>query len=188
MLAFSKCHKIIRYKQPTFCLHTICPEPHSTYTLQVSMIWVIHPLKSHGYNKKRLAVFGKSYMSGKRGSNPRPPAWKASALSTELFPHDFLEIGCKDNEKSHYMQVYREITVIFSPQIVSSFHCPPGLIRFKTCPVTVRPSSIPSIHHQAPPPYNEAHSKSVLLSCCASHSGNTRLWSCLSVKLPCSSV
>ena len=30
--------------------------------------------------------------SGKRGSNPRPPAWKASALSTELFPrinHDF---------------------------------------------------------------------------------------------------
>ena len=24
--------------------------------------------------------------SGKRGSNPRPPAWKASALSTELFP------------------------------------------------------------------------------------------------------
>ena len=25
--------------------------------------------------------------SGKRDSNPRPPAWKASALSTELFPH-----------------------------------------------------------------------------------------------------
>ena len=145
-------------------------------------------VESHGYNKKRLAENGKSYMSGKRGSNPRPPAWKASALSTELFPHDFLEIGCKDNEKSHYMQVYREITVIFSPQIVSSFHWPPGLIRFKTCPVTVRPSSIPSIHHQAPPPYNEVHSKSVLLSCCASHSDNTRLWSCLSVKLPCSSA
>ena len=35
-------------------------------------------------------------MSGKRGSNPRPPAWKASALSTELFPrinHDFRD-GC----------------------------------------------------------------------------------------------
>ena len=34
-------------------------------------------------------------MSGKRGSNPRPPAWKASALSTELFPHYFLilEVG-----------------------------------------------------------------------------------------------
>lgn len=188
MLAFSKRYKIIRYKQPTFCLHTICPEPHSTYTLQVSMIWVIHPLNLTDTTKKRLAENGKSYMSGKRGSNPRPPAWKASALSTELFPHDFLEIECKDNEKSHYMQVYREITVIFSPQIVSSFHWPPGLIRFKTCPVTVRPSSIPSIHHQAPPPYNEARSKSVLLSCCASHSGNTRLWSCLSVKLPCSSV
>lgn len=26
------------------------------------------------------------YESGKRDSNPRPPAWKASALSTELFP------------------------------------------------------------------------------------------------------
>ena len=34
-------------------------------------------------------------MSGKRGSNPRPPAWKASALSTEIFPHYFLipEVG-----------------------------------------------------------------------------------------------
>ncbi len=29
-------------------------------------------------------------MSGKRDSNPRPPAWKASALSTELFPQKFL--------------------------------------------------------------------------------------------------
>ena len=28
------------------------------------------------------------YVSGKRGSNPRPPAWKASALSTELFPQE----------------------------------------------------------------------------------------------------
>ena len=26
-------------------------------------------------------------VSGRRGSNPRPPAWKASALSTELLPH-----------------------------------------------------------------------------------------------------
>lgn len=26
------------------------------------------------------------YMSGKRGSNPRPPAWEASALPTELLP------------------------------------------------------------------------------------------------------
>ena len=28
-------------------------------------------------------------LSGRRGSNPRPPAWKASALSTELLPHFF---------------------------------------------------------------------------------------------------
>ena len=28
----------------------------------------------------------KQHKSGKRDSNPRPPAWKASALSTELFP------------------------------------------------------------------------------------------------------
>ena len=31
---------------------------------------------------------GRSLMSGKRDSNPRPPAWKASALSTELFPQE----------------------------------------------------------------------------------------------------
>ena len=28
--------------------------------------------------------------SGRRGSNPRPPAWKASALSTELLPQGLL--------------------------------------------------------------------------------------------------
>ena len=33
------------------------------------------------------------YESGKRDSNPRPPAWKASALSTELFPHIVLKIN-----------------------------------------------------------------------------------------------
>ena len=30
----------------------------------------------------------KIFWSGKRDSNPRPPAWKASALSTELFPRN----------------------------------------------------------------------------------------------------
>ena len=30
--------------------------------------------------------------SGKRDSNPRPPAWKASALSTELFPQKQLPL------------------------------------------------------------------------------------------------
>ncbi len=29
----------------------------------------------------------RSYWSGKRDSNPRPSAWKADALPTELFPH-----------------------------------------------------------------------------------------------------
>ena len=29
---------------------------------------------------------GRSLLSERRDSNPRPPAWKASALSTELFP------------------------------------------------------------------------------------------------------
>ena len=28
-------------------------------------------------------------VSGKRGSNPRPPAWEASALPTELLPQQF---------------------------------------------------------------------------------------------------
>ena len=29
------------------------------------------------------------FVSGKRGSNPRPPAWEASALPTELLPQQF---------------------------------------------------------------------------------------------------
>ena len=32
-----------------------------------------------------------SWQSGRRGSNPRPLAWKANALSTELLPHSLLE-------------------------------------------------------------------------------------------------
>ena len=28
------------------------------------------------------------FKSGRRDSNPRPSAWKANALSTELLPHD----------------------------------------------------------------------------------------------------
>ena len=37
--------------------------------------------------KKDLPIYRQVLWSGKRDSNPRPPAWKASALSTELFPH-----------------------------------------------------------------------------------------------------
>ena len=34
--------------------------------------------------------------SGKRDSNPRPPAWEASALPTELLPHEelYLSLSC----------------------------------------------------------------------------------------------
>ena len=32
-------------------------------------------------------------LSGRRGSNPRPPAWKASALSTELLPRFLRVVG-----------------------------------------------------------------------------------------------
>ena len=33
------------------------------------------------------SLVGRPNWSGKRGSNPRPSAWKADALPTELFPH-----------------------------------------------------------------------------------------------------
>src|SRR3990172_6185787 len=33
-----------------------------------------------------LDVYSNSYWSGRRVSNPRPPAWKAGALPTELHP------------------------------------------------------------------------------------------------------
>ena len=49
--------------------------------------------QQHSLNRLPLVTrVYKQKLSGKRGSNPRPPAWKASALSTELFPrinHDF---------------------------------------------------------------------------------------------------
>lgn len=35
------------------------------------------------------------FMSGKRASNPRPVAWEATALPTELFPHWYLFLRCK---------------------------------------------------------------------------------------------
>ena len=34
-----------------------------------------------------LSYNSKKKKSGRRGSNPRPSAWKANALSTELLPH-----------------------------------------------------------------------------------------------------
>ena len=44
------------------------------------------------YQGSALPLSYNSKKSGKRGSNPRPPAWKASALSTELFPQTTLYI------------------------------------------------------------------------------------------------
>ena len=38
------------------------------------------------YKKKRLPLKGNLSESGRRDSNPRPSAWKANALSTELLP------------------------------------------------------------------------------------------------------
>ena len=40
------------------------------------------------YQGSALPLSYNSKWSGKRDSNPRPPAWKASALSTELFPQE----------------------------------------------------------------------------------------------------
>ena len=36
--------------------------------------------------KQKRTLLGFSSWSGRRGSNPRPSAWKANALSTELLP------------------------------------------------------------------------------------------------------
>ena len=45
-------------------------------------------------NKKRGKPFDFPLLeSGRRGSNPRPSAWKANALSTELLPHENCKVG-----------------------------------------------------------------------------------------------
>ena len=36
--------------------------------------------------QQHILIISNLKRSGRRGSNPRPPAWKASALSTELLP------------------------------------------------------------------------------------------------------
>ena len=47
--------------------------------------------------RKKPLLSKRLYLSGKRGSNPRPSAWKADALSTELFPQD-KEVGSEGFE------------------------------------------------------------------------------------------
>ena len=48
-----------------------------------------HPYVLSEIQQKRTFFGGKplSNMSGKRDSNPRPSAWEADALPTELLPH-----------------------------------------------------------------------------------------------------
>ena len=54
--------------------------------------------------------------SGKRGSNPRPPAWKASALSTELFPHFLFVLRCKGSNFINPHQIFFLYFFVFHPQ------------------------------------------------------------------------
>ena len=44
-------------------------------------------------NKKRTRLMSDSFKSGRRDSNPRPSAWKANALSTELLPQCNVDRG-----------------------------------------------------------------------------------------------
>ena len=53
----------------------------------------------------------KQHESGKRDSNPRPPAWKASALSTELLSQGFalltpMWVRMDSNHRSRRQQIY----------------------------------------------------------------------------------
>ncbi len=57
------------------------------YLLGVKKYIIEHYLNnSINGTKKVYHICDTLFLSGKRDSNPRPPAWKASALSTELFP------------------------------------------------------------------------------------------------------
>ena len=56
-------------------------------------------------------------MSGKRDSNPRPPAWKASALSTELFPQITLfpatpfHVRSQQVQPCHRKDIYNKVKI-----------------------------------------------------------------------------
>ena len=65
--------------------------------------------------------------SGRRDSNPRPSAWKANALSTELLPLlylNFLEWKCGESRIRTYegvrQQIYSlpQLAALVSPQII----------------------------------------------------------------------
>ena len=83
--------------------------------------------------------------SGKRGSNPRPPAWKASALSTELFPlvPTFKWVVMDSNHRRHRQQIYSlphlatlVTTLTFMSQCTASLSSVEPLVGFE--PTTPR--------------------------------------------------
>ena len=85
-------------------------------------------------NKKRGKPFDFPLLeSGRRGSNPRPSAWKANALSTELLPQ-FLWAKMDSNHRS------RKTADLQSAPFGHSGNCPryfqlqcKGTIIFETC-------------------------------------------------------
>ena len=48
-----------------------------------------------------LSYIGNISLSGRRGSNSRPSAWKADALSTELLPHCVVWVEMDSNHRSY---------------------------------------------------------------------------------------
>ncbi len=89
----------------------------------------------------------KQHKSGKRDSNPRPPAWKASALSTELFPQIAPSIpvrGPRHNllwwgERRQWCALCRMATSVapFAERVGADGFEPPKLksSRFTVCPI-----------------------------------------------------
>ena len=84
-------------------------------------------------NKKRGIHLDSSFESGRRGSNPRPSAWKANALSTELLPQ-FLWAVMDSNHRR------RKSAELQSAPFGHSGNCPhyfllrcKGTINFVTC-------------------------------------------------------
>ena len=59
-------------------------------------------------------------LSGKRGSNSRPSAWKADALPTELLPHRVMWGEQDSNLRRHRQQIYSlpQLATLVSPQLL----------------------------------------------------------------------
>gem|GEM_PF-286804 len=80
-------------------------------------------------------------LSGKRDSNPRPPAWKASALSTELFPQlpEHKVLHCHYTKKFSFspQDLARIPLIPFWGLVGSDGFEPPKRLRsrFTVCPI-----------------------------------------------------